>query len=485
MTVTDSKVQIPLERFENSMNIHEMIEMISDAAVVIQDNQLKVINCKARELLRGVGTTHVDKMVREFSGVAEKRMQRILDGMESGSSMDYKIYRDNSSYFYVELTSHAIEYNGKPALFTTARDITFRKHDLIHASRLQQMNLIRQTPVYRDIFIQNIYMPAKTLSGDFYFFEKVSEQKLFGVLGDVRGKGITSAMKISAFEVMFRETVKSSKDLKTVVSKLDHSVFQYMDDYYIAAILFVIDTEWRTLELVGAGINEFMWVDQANKVICDIIEGPFLGMFWDIEFEYKAYDLDNCSRLILYSDGIEPEIRHGDLDPTGFAKESVFDVTGIVSEYLEAKSYTLKGLEDDCTMLLFDFNYKGAFKEKTLYGLSEYLEVVEEVLDFAEMEERRSELHLVLVELLTNAFKHGNGYDSELPIKVTAVKEQKTLTIEIKDMGIKPKKRHVKTEISDCELLDESGRGLFLINSFADELRIRPHSTVVKFYRSE
>lgn len=86
-------------------------------------------------------------------------------------------------------------------------------------------------------------------------------------------------------------------------------------------------------------------------------------------------------------------------------------------------------------------------------------------------EKNRFEIQLALVEGLDNAIGHGNGKNPHKNVTVTCHTRphQVTLTIEDEGNGFDPSS--VPDPTAEENLLREGGRGIFLIQSVADECR--------------
>jgi serine/threonine-protein kinase RsbW len=76
-------------------------------------------------------------------------------------------------------------------------------------------------------------------------------------------------------------------------------------------------------------------------------------------------------------------------------------------------------------------------------------------------------------EAAVNAVLHGNAYDPSKKIMVAYESSPNTLAITITDEGKGLSEEEVPDPLAEENLLKTSGRGIFLIRSFMDEVRIR------------
>ena len=76
-------------------------------------------------------------------------------------------------------------------------------------------------------------------------------------------------------------------------------------------------------------------------------------------------------------------------------------------------------------------------------------------------------------EAAVNAVLHGNAYDPHKKITVAYETSPNTLQITITDQGRGLKETDIPDPTAEENILKTSGRGIFLIRSFMDEVRIR------------
>ncbi|MFL0245474.1 ATP-binding protein [Candidatus Clostridium stratigraminis] len=107
-----------------------------------------------------------------------------------------------------------------------------------------------------------------------------------------------------------------------------------------------------------------------------------------------------------------------------------------------------------------------------LYGVSERDKIISDIVDSLGAEDSCFDLRLILTEGLTNAYKHGNEENPELPIYLRYFYEPEIVTFEIEDSGTACGEIKIIEEISSENLLEDSGRGLFLIKCYCDEVKM-------------
>ncbi|MDF2924084.1 MAG: hypothetical protein K0R57_2998 [Paenibacillaceae bacterium] len=111
-------------------------------------------------------------------------------------------------------------------------------------------------------------------------------------------------------------------------------------------------------------------------------------------------------------------------------------------------------------------------KEVKLYGLDHHQTVIDGIISELQLETNAFDVKLILAEAIINAHHHGNRSDCTKPIYIRYLLEENLLNLQIEDCGEGVGIVDIPREIGDEHLLDDSGRGLFLIRCFADNVEM-------------
>lgn len=106
-----------------------------------------------------------------------------------------------------------------------------------------------------------------------------------------------------------------------------------------------------------------------------------------------------------------------------------------------------------------------------LWGLEKCNVIIDSIikeLNLVNAADRLFDIRLLLIEALTNAFRHGNNCSIEKPIFLYCLREQSVVRFEIEDSGNGVDEINLVKPLTDEKLLDEGGRGVFLINEISD-----------------
>jgi serine/threonine-protein kinase RsbW len=112
-------------------------------------------------------------------------------------------------------------------------------------------------------------------------------------------------------------------------------------------------------------------------------------------------------------------------------------------------------------------------------------------LEFASVagfgEDERDAIGMAVRECMVNAVVHGNQYNARKKVKLSIATTPDRLTVKIADEGAGFDLDSLPDPLAQENLLNQSGRGIFLIRAFMDEFDIRrleksgTEATLVKY----
>jgi serine/threonine-protein kinase RsbW len=92
-------------------------------------------------------------------------------------------------------------------------------------------------------------------------------------------------------------------------------------------------------------------------------------------------------------------------------------------------------------------------------------------------EDEVMQISMAVREAAVNAVLHGNAYDPDKKVKLDFERTSQELVITIRDQGKGLDPSKIPDPLAPENLLKTSGRGIFLIRSFMDEVQILPSHT--------
>ena len=119
--------------------------------------------------------------------------------------------------------------------------------------------------------------------------------------------------------------------------------------------------------------------------------------------------------------------------------------------------------------VLLDQNYPSTL-ESVDQAEGEILKAAAEA-GFEEDDQHR--IGMAVRECMVNAVVHGNRYNRNKQVRVSVSRTGETFTVRITDQGEGFELQEVPDPLHDNNLLRHSGRGLFLMGAFMDDVKVR------------
>lgn len=238
------------------------------------------------------------------------------------------------------------------------------ERDLENARHIQQSLLPKTIPSITNLSLSGITIPAQHVGGDYYDFIKLSESKLYIVVGDVSGKGLSAALYISKLQTMMRMYCSEEKSPKEILIDINKKLFSEMErNYFITVSLALIDTAENKIRFCRAGHPHALY---ANGNGCQKIKPAGIGLglnkgeVFESSLEESELPLQPGSVLAIYSDGISEAM---DEQQNEFGEEKIISILEknageavevIQQKILESITVFCNGEEqhDDITLVL-------------------------------------------------------------------------------------------------------------------------------------
>lgn len=238
------------------------------------------------------------------------------------------------------------------------------KRDLMYAATVQR-HLLPELPQLPGLDIAAHNLPALEVTGDYYDFIPIDEQKFGIAIADISGKGMAAALLMSGLRAHLRAIVKRGLPVAKVMSQVNDMVYSdTTPEKFITLIYGVLDVSNLTFSYCNAGHNyPILYRDQSKRL--EILEagGTIAGMFPGAPYETESISLSGGDVLLLYTDGIT-EAENAAEEPFGverleqFVREnlSLNAQQLIQSIYSKVKSFCGGNLHDDATLLVIKAN---------------------------------------------------------------------------------------------------------------------------------
>lgn len=182
--------------------------------------------------------------------------------------------------------------------------------ELRAASDIQRILLPERDPVLQGYTIAGRNIPAKVLSGDYYDYIPLCDQRQGVVIADVSGKGTAAAIITAMCRSILRSNSASSLSPAAVLAAVNRQLApDIREDMFISMIYLVFDQATDTITLARAGHTlPLLWRKASGKVESLHSGGLAVGIDKGDVFERVTKDLTfqmhpgDC--LLLYTDGV-------------------------------------------------------------------------------------------------------------------------------------------------------------------------------------
>lgn len=236
--------------------------------------------------------------------------RRRLLGEPVPGRYETEIVTKNGDILCFDFSASVIDYEGRPAIIGTAYDITEKKkmqvdlqRDVALAGQVQH-GLLPPELDHPALILKTVYQPHRLVSGDFYDWSWTSPTKLFGVLVDVTGHGMGTALLTSVIHVLFHEIAARTMPLTEKMRQVNQELMDYFpDDSFAAVFAFELDLTEKHLTYVSGGINYFT---MCTPAYCGpvTVPGPLLGINPAAEVEAHTLTVHSGDTFYFMTDGL-------------------------------------------------------------------------------------------------------------------------------------------------------------------------------------
>jgi len=202
--------------------------------------------------------------------------------------------------------------------------------------------------------------PCRTVSGDYYDFVVRDDGRIYFVIADVSGKGVTAALIMAGLQASFRIFTKSDPTPGVLLEQMNAAIHETIPrSKFVTIFAGRIDPGTGAIEYANAGHTPPIWV-RADSCIELSDTDLLLGMKTLTRYREQSIALSPGEALLLFTDGItEAETLEGEqLGTERFhgartrlfahaARDIADEIEGIVFDFTSGEP-----LEDDLTLMV-------------------------------------------------------------------------------------------------------------------------------------
>ena len=337
--------------------------------------------------------------------------------------------------------------------------------------------------------------PARAVGGDLYSYFMLDPERFFVMVGDVSDKGIPAALFMAQTITLAKALAPRAQTPQNLLRLLNLELCRGNDScMFVTLLCGLLDTNSGNLVLASAGHEPPILCGQGTPKLLNFATGAVLGLYEDSDYPEHHLRLHQGETLLMYTDGItEASDDHQHMygiertveclaqmpataSTAGYIERLLGDVDRFVADAVQA---------DDITLLALAWH--GAAQSHTEVCIAVQLEDVFVGLDRCEqlLQEAgvapslRSDVRLVLEELLVNTVEYGYPDGRSGQIRVLLHPGPDAVMVELIDDGIAFDPMHPPDPSLPGDLADREqigGLGIHLARTMTSEMRYTRHA---------
>jgi len=220
----------------------------------------------------------------------------------SFSQSDFVVFKSIS-----EQSAFAL-YNA--IIYSEANEKKRLDHDLEIARDIQRVLLPAEPPSVNGFEISGINVPARQVSGDYFDYIKVDEERLGVAIADVSGKGVPASLIMAICRSVLRSQAAQNPSPADVLRKVNRQLYpDIKEDMFISMAYLILDHARNGVTLARAGHDAPLLYKRVSQTVTPLKPpGMVVGIDSGNVFDRITGDFpvplerDDC--LVLYTDGV-------------------------------------------------------------------------------------------------------------------------------------------------------------------------------------
>jgi len=348
-----------------------------------------------------------------------------------------------------------------------------------HIALTLQRSLMGTPPAIPGLATASRYRPATQgagVGGDWFDLIPLGAGRVGVLIGDVMGRGLEAASVMGQLRSAAHALAKTGMQPRQLMQALDAVVADLaVPDQLVTCCYVVIAPDAGSVTTCSAGHLPTLVAGPGESIrrLPAPVNAP-LGV-GDVLYQQSSVEIPPGATLVLYTDGMvetpDSDIEH-QIDVLTAALSDAFasdtSLEAAADHVLATLLPDAEGHNDDVTLLLTQFPAPPlatatAELPATAPTVAEGRSFVVKTLTAWDCAHRADDARLLVSEVLTNAVQHAEG-----PLVLHLRRTTTELAVEISDLS--PHLPQPRLAAED----EESGRGLILVDTLADNWGVRP-----------
>lgn len=180
------------------------------------------------------------------------------------------------------------------------------EQELAMAREIQLGLLPKSSPKAAGLEISSYFNSADEVSGDYYDYFYLGQDKIGMVLADVSGHGASAALLMTMVKGILHAITQNFISPDRVLAEMNAILDEIIPkDKFVTMMFLVFDLQNKTLRYSNAGHNPLLFFDrQSNAAEMVLLRGPALGLTKLAVFKEKEIPLNPGDLFLIYTDGV-------------------------------------------------------------------------------------------------------------------------------------------------------------------------------------
>jgi phosphoserine phosphatase RsbU/P len=195
-------------------------------------------------------------------------------------------------------------------IYSMANEKKRLDHDLEIARDIQRILLPSEAPAINGFQISGINVPARQVSGDYFDYIHVDQERLGVAIADVSGKGVPASLIMAICRSVLRAEAARNPSPADVLRKVNRQLYpDIKEDMFISMAYLILDHQHDGVTLARAGHDAPLLYQRQSQTITPIKSpGMVVGIDSGSVFDRLTVDfsvpLERNDCLVLYTDGV-------------------------------------------------------------------------------------------------------------------------------------------------------------------------------------
>jgi sigma-B regulation protein RsbU (phosphoserine phosphatase) len=210
-------------------------------------------------------------------------------------------------------------------IYSMANEKKRLDHDLEIARDIQRILLPAEAPAINGFQISGINVPARHVSGDYFDYIQVDDERLGVAIADVSGKGVPASLIMAICRSVLRAEAARNPSPADVLRKVNRQLYpDIKEDMFISMAYLILNHQREGVTLARAGHDSPLLYSRQSQAVNPVkppgmVVGIDSGSVFDRLTVDFAVPLERDDCLVLYTDGV-PETLNSEGDEFGIER---------------------------------------------------------------------------------------------------------------------------------------------------------------------